>query len=600
MNKWELLAEIERRGELLPDEAKLLEQARAKGLAPAGSMSVANVASKAAENFLPSLGNFAYNLTAPIHSPVQTAKGLTHLAAGVGSKIVGAADRALEAIGGPDLQTPEQAETAEAPMKALGQFFADRYGSVEGFKKAVAEDPVGVLGDASAVVTGGGAIAARAPGLVGRAGQVAVRAGQAIDPVVATGRAVSGTVRAAAPAVGRVAGAYTGLGDDVLSDLYQAGRAGGPAMDTAIENMRGQVPQRNVVDQAQGAMQQLRRQRSQEYDANMAATRADQTQLDMNAVRAELQRLRDETNFRGQPGTGDPGAVNALDDIERLINQFDQMQGGIGRTAEGMDFLKQRIRDVDPNARQGTPANRVIGRMYNATRDQIARQVPDYAAAMQGYENASDLIDEASRTLSLNDRATIDTTLRKLQSTTRNNANTSYGQRGAVLDELEAVSPGLRPALAGQAASSWAPRGINRAGIAGGGMTGLAMGANPLTVGALAAASSPRLMGEGAVLSGRTAALLDNALGRLGINAGNVAGVTTPAQQVGRAGEIASPSKQEERALEAFRKASEEFRATGKRDNLDRTMNLLAQIVAKETGQSRETIMERLKELQGL
>jgi hypothetical protein len=258
-----------------------------------------------------------------------------------------------------------------------------------------------------------------------------------------------------------------------------------------------------------------------------------------------------------------------------------------------MDFLKQRIRDVDPNARQGTPAARVINRMYHATRDQIAQQVPDYAAAMQGYENASDLIDEASRTLSLNNRASIDTILRKLQSTTRNNANTSYGFRQEILDELDAISPGLRTALAGQAASSWTPRGLNRGGVAGGGMTALAMGGNPLAVGALAAASSPRLAGEVAIGAGRAAQGLDNAAQAVGLNAENVARVTTPAAQVGRAAMEASPSKQEERALAAFQSAMK----SGNPQELSRSMNLLAQIVSAETGQDRAEIMARLQSL---
>ena len=167
----------------------------------------------------------------------------------------------------------------------------------------------------------------------------------------------------------------------------------------------------------------------------------------------------------------------------------------------------------------------------------------------------------------------------------------------AILDELEAVSPGLRPALAGQAASSWAPRGINRAGIAGSGMTGLALGGDPLTIGALATASSPRLMGEGAVAAGRAARTIEDAANVAGINAGNVASISTPAQQVGRAADIASPSKQEERALETFRKAAEAYRKTGDRTALDKSMNVLAQIVARETGQSREAVMDRLRAL---
>ena len=597
MNKWEALAEIERRGELMPDEKALLSQARAKGLAPAGpaeGMSWGQVAGKAAQNALPSLGNLAYNITAPIHSPVQTAKGLTSLAAGVGSKIVGAADTVSEAVGGPDLQSQEQADYAEAPMQAVGQFFADRYGSVDGFKKAIAEDPAGVMADASAILTGGGTLTARAPGMVGRAGQAAVRAGQAIDPVVAAGRAVPAVARTVAPAIRRTAEAYTGLGDNVLSDLYQAGRQGGQALDTATDNMRQpQAMQRGVVDQAQGAMGQLRQNRAADYNANMAATRADQTPLNIGAVRQELNALRNDVNFRGIPGTGNTAAVNALDEIERVIDQFENLPNGVGATAEGLDFLKRRIGEFRDTARQGTADRRVIDRMYNAARDQVAAQVPDYANAMQGYQNASELIDEASRTLSLNDRASIDTILRKLQSTTRNNANTSYGFRQEILDELDAISPGLRTALAGQAASSWTPRGLNRGGVAGGGMTAFALGGDPLTIGGLALASSPRIAGEVAVGAGRAAQGLENAAQAVGLNGQNVARATTPGAQVGRAAMEASPSKQEERALAAFQSAMK----GGNPQELSRSMNLLAQIVSAETGQDRAEIMARLQAL---
>ncbi len=600
MNKWEALAEIERRGELQPDEARLLEQARAKGLVPAkdAGMSWADIGSQAVGNLGKSAGNFLYNVTAPIHSPVETAKGLTQIAGGVGSKIVGLADQASEAIGGPDLQSPEQKEYAERGINAVGQFFADRYGSVDGLKKAIAEDPVGVAGDLSAVITGGGTLAARAPGMVGRAGQTVAAAGRAIDPISGAGRLAAGTARTVAPVIGRASEAYTGVGEGVLSEAYQAGRQGGQAAQTLMDNMTNPAANtRAVVDQAQDAMRQLRQERSNAYNANMAATRADQTPLNIGALRQELATLRNDVNFRGIPGTGNTAANNALDDIERAIVDFENRAGPAAATAEGLDFIKRRIGEFRDTARQGTADRRVIDRMYNAARDQVAQQVPDYAAAMQGYEGASELIDEVARALSVNDRASIDTTLRKLQSTMRNNASTNYGYRGQLLDELEARSPGIRAALAGQALSSWAPRGINRAGVGGATATTVGLGGIPAlpAAAAMAAASSPRIAGNVAVRAGQAAQAFDNATGALGITPDNVARTSIQAQQVGRAAMEASPSHQESRALDAFQSAMK----SGNPQEVERSANLLAQIVARETGQSVEDVMTRLRALSG-
>jgi hypothetical protein len=98
----------------------------------------------------------------------------------------------------------------------------------------------------------------------------------------------------------------------------------------------------------------------------------------------------------------------------------------------------------------------------------------------------------------------------------RNNAYTSYGYRGKLLDELDAAGNGtLRPALAGQAMSSWRPRGI----AAAGGATAIPLGAawlasNPalaLGIAPFAAAASPRVIGNVAGLLGAGAGWLDRA-----------------------------------------------------------------------------------------
>ena len=47
-----------------------------------------------------------------------------------------------------------------------------------------------------------------------------------------------------------------------------------------------------------------------------------------------------------------------------------------------------------------------------------------------------DLVNQIQKSLSLNDKASVDTAMRKLQSLTRNNVQTNYGQRVKLAEEL--------------------------------------------------------------------------------------------------------------------------------------------------------------------
>jgi len=129
---------------------------------------------------------------------------------------------------------------------------------------------------------------------------------------------------------------------------------------------------------------------------------------------------------------------------------------------------------------------------------------------MSDYSEASDLIDEATKALSLGEKATADTALRKLQSVMRNNANTNYGARLASVQALEeAGGRPILPQLAGQALSDWTPRGIQRATAPTAG-AGLALTGNIPAALAFAAMSSPRIVGETMHGAGRLAGLSDN------------------------------------------------------------------------------------------
>ena len=104
-------------------------------------------------NIPSSAAKFAGGIFEAVTSPVQTAKTLIDIPVGAAAK---AFPKAFEFIN--SLDTPEgqaAAKRAADTASAVGGFYAQRYGSVEGIKKAAYEDPVGVAGDLSALLSAG-------------------------------------------------------------------------------------------------------------------------------------------------------------------------------------------------------------------------------------------------------------------------------------------------------------------------------------------------------------------------------------------------------------------------------------------------------------
>lgn len=80
----------------------------------------------------------------------------------------------------------------EGTKDAFIRTYKDRYGSVDKALQTLEQDPVGALADLSFILTGPTALAAKAPGMVGKAGSAANRIAKAIEPLnVAKGGARS-------------------------------------------------------------------------------------------------------------------------------------------------------------------------------------------------------------------------------------------------------------------------------------------------------------------------------------------------------------------------------------------------------------------------
>jgi hypothetical protein len=337
---------------------------------------------------------------------------------------------------------------------------------------------------------------------MGTIGRVAGKVGSAIDPITGSLKAA----KTAAKGIGHVgasfAGVATGAGGDVLRQAARSGFEGGEASRAFRENMRGAVPMEDVVADATAALNEIKRLRSAFYREGMKRVSSDRSILDFSALERELAKTRTDFTFKGI--SKNPKASAAIQKVAIILDDWKKLDPKEFHTPEGFDALKQRIGSVleDIPYEQRT-ARKVVGRIYNAVKSQIAKQAPAYAKTMRGYEKAAKLIREIETTLSLNPRARIDTQLRKLQSVMRNNVNTTYGRRVDLVKLLEASgAKHLLAKLAGQAANSWAPRSLARVAAAGLGASGIGAALatlNPATLLPLIpmlALQSPRLMGE--------------------------------------------------------------------------------------------------------
>lgn len=470
-------------------------------------LSAGDVASQALENLPSSAAQFGKDMVQPILHPIDTARGLGALGLGIIQKI-----RNLS----PEGQRGSLPAFDETAADAVGKHFVDRYGSVEGIKNAIATDPVGVAADVSVILTGGGTLAAKLPGVAGKVGEVAATAGRALDPVNAVTKPAGAVGKyVAEPLASHVLGTTTGAGAAPIREAAAAGRAGGSQQAAFLRQMRGNAPIDEVVESARAAVNEMRQQRGDAYRAAMDKTKSgaitrDPTVLDFQPIDDAVNKVASVGTFNGK--TINQSAVGTWDKINHAVEEWRASDPAIFHTVEGLDALKRKIGDIRDSTDFGKPERRVADEVYHAVRGQIVNQAPTYGKVMKGYEDASAALRDLEGSLSLGNRGTVDSAVRKLQSIMRNNVHSNYGRRLEMGKALQATKGGahLMPQIAGQALSSATPRGLHALGATAGGVgAGLL---HPTFLPALALAS-PRIVGEGAHAAGQVARGIDRASG---------------------------------------------------------------------------------------
>lgn len=400
-------------------------------------------------------------------------------------------------------------------LAALGEHYATQYGTEQGFLTALAERPFEVLSDAT-VVTG-------ALGKVGNFSKAA-KLSEALDPVRLTERIVSapfkavvGGTKLAGEGATQFFGATTGAGADALKEAVKAGREGGEGANVFLSNMRGEGDTSSVLTQVRQTLDGMRTSASEAYRSGMLDVTKDKTILDFDPIYKRLDKLR-ERAYLGDK-VKNPSAAAVYEKAKGIVDDWKSGDPDQFHTPEGMDALKQRLGDMsnDFKTENNRRAASIASGVYGEVKDVIAKQVPAYSKVMSDYSDAMDVLKGIETELSLKPDARIDTSLRKLQSIMRNNANTNYGRRVELGRTLEAEgATELFPSLAGQQLSAKTPRGLGQVTVGAG-----LVGAIPTSGASLAMLplTSPRLMGEAAFKQGEILGKFDRSIGEAATNA---------------------------------------------------------------------------------
>lgn len=350
-------------------------------------------------------------------------------------------------------------------------------------------------------VAGGAITGGAAAGLADPSQAVAgAMIGGALPPAVKVagevGKAVGGAIRGG---TSNLLGLTTGVGAEPIRQAFKAGATGNKGF---VANMRGDVPLTDVLDDAKRGLEAMRAAKSAQYRSGMVPIRGDQSVLQFADIDKAIQDATNVATFKGQ--VKNERASAAIEKMREAVDEWKSLDPTQFHTPEGLDALKQKLAGIlEGIPYQERAARLAAGKVHAAAKETINRQAPTYAKVMKDYQQASDQIQEIERALSLGNKASADTAMRKLQSLMRNNVQTNYGNRLALAETLEqAGGVELLPEIAGQALNSWTPRSL--AGQVGSGATmlGSAMTGNPLMLAALPF-QSPRLMGNAAYQAGR-------------------------------------------------------------------------------------------------
>lgn len=406
---------------------------------PPQDMPIGEVLSKAVENAPRSAVEFGKSLATPFLEPAQTWEGIKSLGKGVASKAAGWAG--IE-------QNKQEKEAIEAPLDALGQHYANRYGSMEGFKRAFSEDPIGVLADASTALTGGGSLAAKMPGVLGKVGEAAVTAGRATDPINIAMQVPKLTAATVSKPINFGLWLQSGASYNSLDQATKAGLMGNP---TFARHMSGAGTIDETVGAVRDAIKNAAEKRGSEYLSGMKEI-DNPAALNYGMIDDAMTRAREIAAPKNRVFDPKSDKVQIYQDIQNLVNNW-KNNPNVAHDIQSFDQLKREVREYGlKNTNPNTPERKMIDEISGAAKNTIVNADKRYADIMERYAAATDELNEFTRELARGN--TTGAKFRKLM------ANADKPYKKDLIAELSKYNPDIPYMIAGQELRPWMPQGL--------------------------------------------------------------------------------------------------------------------------------------------
>ena len=413
-------------------------------------------------------------------SPLQTLESVVALGSGAIQKLI------------PGRQKHEET------FDVVADYYTKRFGSWEGFKEAIAEDPVGVLADFSAL-TGVGGLGLRAASLgakTARLGTTATRLGTAATRAARVSRATD-------PLLGALKGAKAikkGAGFIAVEGLGITTGVGGGSIRAALKSpteayrnaLRGKTSEATLLGTARDAVSGMKEARGVAYKKDLVGIKKATVQLKnlFGDIKTNMygrfegygikRNKKGELDFSGSK-IADKAEQTRVKDIATTVDEWTDF------SPVGVDMLKQRLGDFySPSSK----ARAFVTTLKKDVTKLLDDNVPGYKDMTASYTEATELITDIERAFG-GSKSSKDAAIRKLTSALRQ--NTEF-RKNLIMELEKASGQDIQSVIAGISMQQATPRGLIRpligaTGAVGGGLL------NPAFWAGLATAS-PRLVGE--------------------------------------------------------------------------------------------------------
>lgn len=432
-------------------------------------MPATEIARRAYQQFLPSMGRALVSLPSALMNYEQTGSALGTLGRGL--------------LGSANLYQEKDPERLKAQQEAV-QSIIEPYTSVAGFKKTVAEDPFEILSTAATPFGGG---LSRAGTLVGK---VAPR----------TGKIIEGAGRLATDVMDPVQGALDvagGVGSQVLEKARGVRdiSTGVPRYSYEKAFEAGQIPNDEVIGQVASripGMQptpvtgEMAKQAFGDYSKG-AGDAVDFSTRSRNAAAAVRQEsVSDWIATKGQLSGATkvdiplapafdavkdirsrlPSAAYALDkealksindvvdEAERaLTKRYLAAPGDPAKKLFGIDQFKQELYQKAEKFPPGSIENKSLMQIYHGVKDSISKVAPDYVKLMDDWQAIDDELQNIQKSLGTGNKTAANTEMKKFMAAQRT------PQGVALIERLGQKDPLIPFMVAGDSIHSGVARG---------------------------------------------------------------------------------------------------------------------------------------------